>query len=165
MANTTEIHGGYSATPAHTVSILEGLIARAKAAGGSAKFVAGCDVACTERSQFDNAVRAATGKVAILAMGIDATIEGEGKDRKSTALPGSQEVRRMFIAACGTLSTDSACVRPSGLDSCGRSGREEDGACACERRSDLALSGSHGQGSRHPRVSSHGACCRNRTRR
>jgi hypothetical protein len=94
LANTTgALNGGYAGTPAHTVTLLEGLATELKQAGGSVAFQAGCTngVQCTDTSQFAAAVAAAMGKVAILAMGIDDSVESEGRDRTSIGLPGYQE--------------------------------------------------------------------------
>ena len=98
---TGALNGGYAGTPAHTVTLLEGLAAELKQAGGSVAFQAGCTngVQCTDTSQFAAAVAAATGKVAILAMGIDDSVESEGRDRTSIGLPGYQEDLIVSVAA------------------------------------------------------------------
>ena len=55
---------------------------------------------CRTKLGFEAAVKQATGKVAVLAMGIDSSIEGEGKDRKDgIGLPGNQEALVLAVAA------------------------------------------------------------------
>ena len=84
--------------------------------GGNATVVAGCkDMQCNDDSGFAAAVAAAkAADVAILALGIDGDICGEGRDRMDITLPGKQkqlaEVSHRTACCCALLPALSHCA-------------------------------------------------------
>lgn len=72
--------------------------------GPNATVVAGCDnMKCQDSSGFPAAVAAAkAADVAVLALGIDGDICGEGRDRMDITLPGHQQQLAEMVIATGT---------------------------------------------------------------
>eukprot|EP00004_Rigifila_ramosa_P017073 TRINITY_DN4117_c0_g1_i1.p1 TRINITY_DN4117_c0_g1~~TRINITY_DN4117_c0_g1_i1.p1 ORF type:complete len:746 (-),score=162.51 TRINITY_DN4117_c0_g1_i1:23-2260(-) len=101
-ANATDmLCSNYRGTLPHVVSLLEALEPRV-----ALDYHYGCDIDSNDRSGFAAAVAAAAASdVAVVVMGIDQTIEREGRDRESLGLPGVQEalLREIFAAQPRTV--------------------------------------------------------------
>ena len=69
--------------------------------GGDASVVAGCDMKCAKADLVGAVAAAKAADVAILALGIDGDICGEGKDRMDITLPGQQKELAMAVIATG----------------------------------------------------------------
>lgn len=81
--------------PSFVVSVYEGLQKK----GVQLTYSPGCKVSGNDKSGFSAAEKVASASdVTILVIGIDSSIESEGKDRKSIALPGIQQNLTKTIA-------------------------------------------------------------------
>ena len=104
---TSELMGQKSDyTPYRIVSFADGL--RARADSLQLSVATGCaDVACAfDARNFSRAAQAAAAAdVTVVALGIDRTVEGEGKDRTNVTLPGHQlELLQRAAVAAGDAS-------------------------------------------------------------
>lgn len=89
------------AVPAETVTVLDGLRARAPA-GTRIDFVEGCDTACTSDSNFQAAAaKAAEADLIVAVLGEPQDHSGEGASRASLELPGRQTDLLRRLAATG----------------------------------------------------------------
>ena len=99
---TTVLLSNYEGIPDKIVSIQEGITTELSGSGAQISSAVGCkDIACEDKSGFDDAVAAAKGAdYVILVLGLQGSLEGEGHDRSLTkcedieqdnlALPGCQ---------------------------------------------------------------------------
>lgn len=89
--------------PAYIVTPLQAILEIVPSPNSNVKFAPGChDVACTNQSFFPAAIQAAKeSDVAFLFMGTSTSIESEGNDRSSIALPGQQEALIQSIKSTG----------------------------------------------------------------
>ena len=69
--------------------------------GGNATVVAGCDMHCKTADTASAVTAAKAADVAILALGIDGDICGEGRDRMDITLPGQQKELAEAVIATG----------------------------------------------------------------
>lgn len=83
---TYVLQANYRGTAPYLISPAAGL-----SAYGKVSMVHGCDVACNSSSGFADAITAAKASDAtVLVIGIDLSVESEGRDRTSISLPGHQ---------------------------------------------------------------------------
>lgn len=102
--------GNYNGTPSRAVTPLQGIRARAEAAGVAIRYAPGCDLVGTSTASFADAVEAAqSSDVAVAVMGISPRLEGEegesdynrSGDRVEIGLPGVQEGLLAALHATG----------------------------------------------------------------
>ena len=102
--------GNYNGKPSHTVTILDGIRAKAQARGVAVRYAKGCGIASRSTSGIADAVEAIRGPgvgVAVVVLGLSPRYEGEekdsllnpGGDRRDIALPGVQQ--RLLEAVVG----------------------------------------------------------------
>lgn len=109
VLSTSAMCGNYHGDLPKVISPLEGMQNRFS---GEIKGVKGCDINGNKTSDFAPAMEAAkSADVAILFMGIQGGIEGEGRDREEIGLPGVQE---QFIEAIAKVQSKTVLVLING---------------------------------------------------
>ena len=112
-ANSTQVLlSNYEGIPPKTVTVLEGIQNVLKGTNADIKYAPGCtDVKCEDMSNFEEALDLCMdNKLVIMVMGLDQTVESEGRDRGLTNCYGlSNEV--LGLPGCQSVLVERATVR------------------------------------------------------
>lgn len=90
------LYGNYQGTPPYLITPRQGFVTYLSNNDNNVYYAPGCyDVECTNTTGFAEALTAVSqtdADAVFLVLGIDQSIEAEGKDRSTLALPGNQEL-------------------------------------------------------------------------
>jgi beta-glucosidase-like glycosyl hydrolase len=100
-AATTVLLGNYYGNPPYITSVLDGISKYA-----TASHVQGCDIKCAATDFAAAAAAAAAADATVLVVGLDNSLESEGRDRTTIALPGNQAqlISQVAAAAKGPVA-------------------------------------------------------------
>ena len=112
-ANSTQVLlSNYEGIPPKTVTVLEGIQNILKGTNAQVKYAPGCiDVKCEDMSKFEEALDLCKdNKLVVMVMGLDQTVESEGRDRGLTNCYGlNNDV--LGLPGCQSILVERATVR------------------------------------------------------